>query len=203
MSDRDATPTRRALRAGGRRDRHRRQRRGLVIAILGVLGTTVLGLGAAGGTYAMLTATADIGGQSAITAGTAALTINGTASGATLAAVAPAPATPKRVAFQVSNTGDVALALSSTIAVTAPAPAIVGVTRAIVAPVADAAACAAGPAGTPAAINGHTVPTLATLPAGATAWYCLEVSIAPGSSAALAGQDLTYRLTIDGRQTAP
>lgn len=203
MSD-IAPATRRSLSAARRRDAVHRRRGRLILATLGTALCTVLGVGAAGGTYAFLNATADLGDTARITAGAASLLIEGSPS-ATFTQRKLTPATPVRIAFTVTNSGDTALDLSSTIAVTtAPAPGIVGVTTAALGPVASESACtSAGPGTSAAAVSGRRVPALGILSAGATRQYCLELAVPAGTAATLAGSTFSYRLTIDGAQPNP
>lgn len=199
--------TRRALRAASTRDRLRRQRRGLALATLGVLGTTLLGVSAAGGTYAFLNASAEATGDT-IAAGTDGLLIKG-APTAVLDGVRLDPATESRVLFDVTNSGDVALSLTAALRVTTtPAPAIAANTRVLVAKVATAADCSAtkAPNGPRVAIDtwnaqGATIGTIPATPGAQL--YCLVVALAPETPATQSGQSFNYTLTINGRQTAP
>lgn len=200
----DAPTTRAALR-GRRALARRRSRRGaLLTATVATFVCTLLGVSAAGGTYAFLTATSELGGASRITSGTTGLLIDGTASRA-FPAVAPAPAVPARIPFRVSNSGDAPLSLASTLTVTtAPAPGIVAATRAALAPVASEAACtSAGPGVASGPFDAHRVGSLGTLAVGGQQWMCLEASIATGTPATTAGQSFDFRLTIDGQQPTP
>ena len=199
--------TRRALRTASGRDRVRRQRRGLVLTILGVLGTTILGVSAAGGTYAFLNDTAFSGGGT-ISAGTADLQIKG-APTATLDGARLDPATENRILFDVANTGDVTLALSAAVRVTStPAPAIAANTRILVARVDTAAECSAtkapgGPRMSFDAWNAQATTIGSIAAQSAPQLFCLILALAPETPATQSGQSFTYTLTINGRQTAP
>lgn len=158
-----------------------------------------IGVGGAGVTSALLTASATQQGAT-ITAGTAALRIDGD-SVSSLGARALSPAAPAVWSFTVTNTGDVPLALSG--AIGAPTgPAYRTFTRALLAAVPNAAACTASLAGTPAALDGYVPPALGTLAAGSTQRYCLVLSVPTGTSAAGTGSPLSFTLTVDGAQTS-
>lgn len=194
----DASPRRVASAAPGR---PRSQMRSLLGALVVSTVAVLIGLSGAGVTQAFLTASTTAPGAT-LTAGTAAIQINGAASAA-LGSRTLTPNTPAVWAFTVSNTGSVKMDISA--GITAPAiPAYAPATRALLVPVANAAACTAAVAGTPASLNGYTATTatLGAIPAAATQTYCLVVSLPAGTSAAGAGSPLTFSLTVDAAQSA-
>lgn len=173
--------------------------RTLVVTVL-VSGLAVFGgLSGAGVTQALLTGTAQ---QPAATlsAGTLTVQVNGAASAA-LGSKTVRPSSPAAWAFTVSNTGDAPADLAGSIA--APSgPAYAASVRALLAPVANAAACTTALAGTPAPLHGYTFATTGSLAPGQTRWYCLVVSVPAGTSAAGTGAPLTFTLTVDATQSA-
>lgn len=173
--------------------------RSLLLTLVGAVAAVVIGVSGAGVTHAFLTATVTQPGAT-ITAGTAGIQING-ATAAALGSVALSPAAPAVWSFTVANTGNVALDLSARIS--APAgPAFAPVARAVLAPVAGAAACSAALAGTPAALDGFTAPALGTVAAGASQTYCLVVSLPNPTPAAGSGSPLGFTVTVDAAQNA-
>lgn len=159
----------------------------------------VIGVSGGGVTSAMLTSTATQPGAT-ITAGTAAIRIDGDAA-STLGTRPLSPATPAVWAFTVTNTGDVSLSLSGTIA--APAgPAYRASARALVSAVPNAAACTAALSGTPGALDGYVPPAMGILGAGQSQWYCLVVSLPTGTSAAGSGSPLSFTLNVTAAQSA-
>ena len=194
-----AIGTRRLQRHAAANARRRARTRGLLTATLSTLGCLILGVSAAGGTYAFLNDTDQLAGGT-IRSGTAAIQVN-SLDIAQLGARQVTPAAPAYVAFKVTNTGTIPLQLSGTI--TAPAtPAIVANTRVLVVPVASAAACTSAIAGTRADLSTYAT-TLNMIAANTTQDYCLELSLAPNTPAAQASQGFAYSMTILGRQTAP
>lgn len=178
--------------------RVRRIRAAVTATLLTVLAVAI-GVGGAGVTTALLTSTATQSGAT-ITAGTASLRINGDAV-SNLGSRSLSPAAPAVWYFTATNTGDVPLMLTGAIA--APSgPAYRSATRALVAPVANAAACTAGLVGTPAALDGYVPPALGTLAAGATQAYCLVVSLPNPTPATGSGSPLSFTLTIDAAQAS-
>lgn len=159
-----------------------------------------IGVSGAGVTSALLTSTATQPGAT-ITAGTAGIRIDGDVTSA-LGSRALSPAAPAVWAFTITNTGDAPLAPTGSIAVAAGGPAYSAAARAVVAPVANAAACSAGIAGTPAALNGYVVPAMGALAAGQSQWYCLVVSLPAGTSAAGSGLPFSFTMTVTAAQSA-
>ncbi|WP_427870190.1 hypothetical protein [Leucobacter luti] len=200
-----APVTRRALRAETRSSRQRRRIRGLAVSAAMLTGATLLGLGAAGGTYALLNARAELGGAT-ISAGTAELRIDGAAS-ASLADLSVGPGAPAARAVTVSNTGHVTLDLSARATPTA-APAILANTQIRLTPVSSAAQCVPGrPGPAPAPLSGYTKSGIGALaPTGpassGTTVLCLELSLRDGTPVEQSGQQVPFTLTIEGVQRA-
>ena len=200
-----APVTRRALRAESRSSRQRRRVRGLAVSAALITGATLLGLGAAGGTYALLNARAELGGAT-ISSGTAELRVDGAAS-ARLDALTVGPGAPAARAVTVSNTGDVTLDLTARATPTA-SPAILANTQIRVTPVSFAAECVPGrPGAAPAPLSGYSVAGLGALAPKKTgsqgsAMLCLELSLRDGTPVEQAGQEVPFTLTIEGVQRA-
>lgn len=174
--------------------------RGLVVGFALTVAAVLVGLSGAGVTTAFLSAGAQ-GGSATITAGTAALRINGSAAAA-LGAQALSPAAPAVWAFPVSNTGDVPLALVAATTASAPQPAYAAATRVLLVPVSGSGACTATTAGATAALGAQTASALGSIPAGGTQWFCLVLSVPNGTSAAGTGTALAFTLTFAGTQPA-
>ena len=189
--------TRRERRAASRRARRRRRIRALALSTSVITGATLLGIGTAGGTYALLNVRADLRGAT-LTAGSAGLRLNDAAS-ADLGTVTVAPATPATLAAKVTNVGGVRLRLSAHTSATS-SPGILPHTQVRLTPVANAAACAPGLGATPAPLSTFTTQDFATLAPGASRWVCLEVSLRSGTPSDLAGQQVPFTLTVSGVQ---
>ena len=196
MVNTTAPVTRRALRARRRRGRLH----SLLVSTLATGVAVTLGVASAGVTTAFLTASASAPGGT-ITAGTLELQINGAPSAA-LGAWEPTPNTPAVKSFTITNIGDATADLSAAIAVTAPAPALTSHVTARLTPVANAAACVAGLAGTQAPIRGYAATNVASVAAGASRVFCLEMAITPGAPSTVAGQSLAFTMTVSGLQSA-
>lgn len=167
-------------------------------ATLAAIVAVVVGVGGAGGTYALLSVTAPFSGAT-LTAGTLGMQLNG-ASSASLGAFAVSPNTPVAKPFSVAITGDVPATLRAEIA--ASSTSITSYARARITPVAGAAACEAGLGGSQKALNGYDEPLSGgSLAAGATRWYCFEVALATGTPATVSGQGLTFTVTVRGTQS--
>ncbi|WP_052460667.1 SipW-dependent-type signal peptide-containing protein [Microbacterium gorillae] len=180
-----------------RRARVRSRLSALVLTTLVLGGGTVLGLSAAGGTYALLSDRATVPGAT-ITAGRADLQVNGAAS-AGLGTWDLTPATPRAKSFTVSNTDDVPLQVSARAIVTS-ATAIAANTRARLTPVPSGSACTTGLSGALGALSGYAVAPLETIAAGATRTYCLELVLLPSTPVGQSGQGVSFTLTLDGTQ---
>ncbi|MFT4134894.1 hypothetical protein [Microbacterium sp.] len=186
-----------------RSDEHparRPRRRALVHASLAVAASVVVGLSGAGGTYAFLTSTAGAPGAT-LSAGTLTLQVNGSAS-ASLGTFAVSPAAPIATAFRVTNTGDAPAALDAAIAATST-PLLASHALARITEVAGSEACTTGLGGPQAALPGYAavLGDGASLSAGATRWYCLEVALAADTPIAASGQGLGFTLTVNGTQS--
>lgn len=156
----------------------------------------VLGISGAGVTSALLS---DSATQDSVTvsAGTLGIQINGDES-AVLAPKRLSPAAPASWPFRVANSGDARTRLSALVA--APGgPTYAASARALLAPVADSASCTASLAGTPAALDGYSLPAMGTLGVGQGQWYCLVVSL-PAQVPAGSGQPLSFTLTVNAVQ---
>lgn len=181
------------------RARRRARARSLVAGTVIMAGAMLLGLTAAGGTYALLSANAQ-GPGATITAGSFDIRVNNQAS-AVLQPVVVTPNTPAVRPFTVSSAGDVPSVLSAQIVATS-SQAITTNTQARITPVANAAACVVGLGGALADLNGYTLPTLDRLTQTQTKTYCLEVRLKPGTPVAQSGQGVAFRLTVTGTQEA-
>lgn len=195
----NAATRRNAPRRSARRRRSRL--RGFALTTAAVAVAVLIGLSGAGVTYAFLNAKATLPGAT-ITAGTAAIQINGSAA-ATLGNQTLSPNTPAVWAFTVGNTGSVKMDISAALAATT-SPAYASAARALLVPVANTAACTAGVAGTPAPLIGYTAPTstMGIIAAGGSQVYCLVVSLPAGTSSAGAGSPLSFTLTVAAAQSA-
>ena len=63
-------------------------------------------------------------------------------------------------------------------------------------------ACVAGLAGTQAPIRGYAATNVASVAAGASRVFCLEMAITPGAPSTVAGQSLAFTMTVSGLQSA-
>lgn len=176
---------------------HRTVRWLLVCAVVG--GAVALGLAAAGGTLAALTASQTVSGAT-ITAGTLDLTVNG-AQTATLDAYSVTPGTPESFPFTIANTGTTAVELSTTISVTS-VEAISDYTTARVTPVSNAGSCVPGLTGTPGSLHGFAAPDFASLAAGESLVVCLEIALDDETPVSLSGQSATFVSTVTAIQKA-
>ncbi len=179
----------------------RRRVRSLITAVALSAAAVLIGLSGAGVTYAFLTATAIQPGAT-ITAGTAAIQIDGSAA-ATLGNRTLSPNTPAAWAFTVANTGSVKMDISAAIAATT-SPAYSAATRALLVPVASTAACTATVGGTPAPLAGFTATTstMGVIAAGGSQVYCLVLSLPVGTSGTGAGSPLSFTVTVNAAQSA-
>ncbi|MFT3970353.1 MAG: hypothetical protein QM695_08735 [Micropruina sp.] len=167
-------------------------------ATLAAIVAVVVGVGGAGGTYALLSVTTPFSGAT-LTAGTLGLQLNG-ASSASLDAFAVSPNTPVAKPFSVTITGDVPATLRADI--TADSTSITSYARARITRVTDTTACAINLTGSQGALQGYSE-TLGggSLAAGATRWYCFEVALATNTPATVSGEGLTFTVTITGTQS--
>jgi len=117
--------------------RVRSRLRGIALTTAAVALAVALGVSGAGVTYAFLTASATQKGA-VITAGTAAIQINGSTAAA-LGNQTLSPSTPAVWAFTVANTGSVKMDISAAIAAT-NSPAYAPAARALLVPVAPLSA---------------------------------------------------------------
>lgn len=174
-----------------------RRLRSLAWSTTVVTTATVLGLAGAGGTYALLQDTTSMPGAT-VQAGTLDLRINGQASAA-LGSWELSPAAGQVRTFTVTNTGNVAANLSASAAITSQ-QAIGTHTQARLTPVTSVAQCRTGLAGSQGALNGYSVAALDTIAAGQTKTYCLELSLASNTPVTLAGQGVSFSLTVNAAQ---
>ncbi|QIK63861.1 hypothetical protein G7068_12150 [Leucobacter viscericola] len=175
----------------------RARTKALLLSSLAVVGALVLGLGAAGGTLAMLSSSQTVPGAT-ITAGSLGLTVNDQASVA-LAPYSVLPGSPQAQAFKVTNTGTVPAELNTKIAVTSSA-LIKDSMRARVTAVPDAASCAPGLAGTQDKLHGHTASAVALVDGGGSAVLCLELALDDTASQSSQVQTALFTLTVNGTQ---
>lgn len=167
--------------------------RALVAALIISFGALVLGLGAAGGTYALLSASAETP-EATLTAGSFDLRIGGESPSATVT-----PASPVLRTFTVTSVGDVPSALSVRIAATST-QAITANTQVRISPLATGATCTVGLSGQIADLDGYTNPSLGRLEAGGTRSFCLELRLKPGTPATQSGQGVAFSIRVDGSQ---
>lgn len=157
----------------------------------------VVGLSAAGGTYAFLNAKTSVGGAT-IKAGSMSLQVND-AGTSTIEDATVAPQSPVAKPFTVTNVGSVPVTLDAAITATSSLD-INSYTRALITPVANAAACATGLTGTRAVLPGYSRTGLDTLTPGQKKTYCLERSLADNTPVALSGQSVSFTLTMTSNQ---
>ncbi len=160
----------------------------------------LLGLGGAGGTYALINSTSTASGGT-IQAGTMILQINNSSSAA-LGNSPVTPNSPATKAFSVTNTSSVGADITGSVTTTETAT-LLGYATARITPVANQASCSAGLSGTQGALSGYKTSTsFSSLAAGETRWFCLELGLKAGTSGSVSGQTLNFTLTIDGAQNA-
>lgn len=163
----------------------------------------MLGMGAAQGTYALLSTSVNTK-QATVKSGTFALRVDS----ATWPATAPlgvftnvAPTAPVAKSFVVTNTGSAAMDLTASITTTAGAGLRDYVTVSV-RPVNTAADCTAGTRPTAPFTTFTNVPS-GSLAAGASQRYCLAVWLATNTPASLSGTGIgAFTLTFDARQKA-
>lgn len=177
--------------------RARRRATRVLLSCAVVAGALVLGLGAAGGTLALLSAERTIPGAT-ITAGSLGLSVNG-GSTATIGGYSISPGSPHARTFTVTNTGTVPVEIGATISVTSTDP-IQDNMRARVTAVADSAECTPDLRGTRGDLNGYTVSEVAEIPSGQTATVCLELALDDATPLSQAGQSAAFTLTVNGTQ---
>lgn len=190
---------RRDRRADARRDRARNKRRQLFVTTAVVAASTLVGVAAAGTTYALLNDSKD-GGAAVVSAGTMNLRINQSPS-VTLAGFALSPTTPVAQEFSVENVGDVPATLSTSVQVTSTT-AIGSNILARLTLLTGTQACAVGMAGAQGDLSTYAIADLGKLPANESRRYCLELSLKPGTPVAQSGQSATFTLTMRGAQSA-
>lgn len=173
--------------------------RSLALSTVLVASATVLGLGAAGGTYALLSASASTSNVT-ITAGSFGLRIGGESPSATVTL-----ADPTARAFTVTSVGErIDSNLSVQVAATNSA-AIIANTEMRITAVESAAACVPGRSGIAqpfAALAGYSVPSLGELGAEQTRTFCLEVRLKPQTPVSQSGQSVDFTITVSGTQRA-
>lgn len=194
-----APESRRSRRIAERRGRHVRRLRSLATATALLTASTLIGIAAAGGTYALLNDKATMKGAT-VTSGNLQLLINN-AQAANLGNFTITPARAQAKSFVITNTGDVNVNLSAA-ATNTSAQALVANTRIRVTPVASAAACQPGLSGQQAPLASYTNSNLGSLNKGTTGFFCLELSLAPGTPVEQSGQQFSFTLTVNGAQKA-
>lgn len=177
--------------------RARRRTSRLLVSCGVVGGALVLGLAAAGGTFAALAATQTVPGAT-VTAGSLDLTVNG-ASAATLGAYSVTPATAQAFPLTIANTGTSPVELTTTIAVTSAAE-VADNMLARITPVASTAACVPGLTGTQSPLRDFTAAGFVSLAAGQSQLVCLEIALDPATPVALSGQSASFTATVTGIQ---
>lgn len=197
--DTPAPARRRDRRAALLRARTRSRLRAVAVATAILAGATVLGLGAAGTSYALLNARDTMPGAT-VSAGTAELTVDGLRSAA-LGDFTPTPVAPSARAIVVKNTGHAPLALRTSVTATTR-PALLANTLLRVTPVDSRAACVAGLGGAQAPLDGHVAEGLGTVPPAGERILCLEVALRQGTPAAQSGQQLNFELGVSGVQAS-
>lgn len=158
---------------------------------------TIVGISAAGGTYALLNASTTMPGAT-VQAGTMELRVNGAGS-ANLGPVNLTPTTARAVAFQVTNQGDVAATLGAAMSATS-SQAINDNTFARITPVASAAACTTGLGGARSKVGSYSVSNLDALTAGQSKFYCVEFSLDPATPASQSGQGVSVTINLSTQQ---
>lgn len=126
------------------------------------------------------------------------LRVNG-AGTASLGSVILTPGTPRAVAFQVTNQGDVAATLGAAMSATS-SQTINDNTYARITPVASAAACTTGLGGTRSKIEAYSVANLDSLSAGQSKFYCVEFSLDPTTPASQSGQGVSVSINLSTQQ---
>lgn len=196
-----APVTRRGLRAQRKRAVRARRLRSMLFSTLVMGVCTVLGVGAAQGTYALLSSTTAVP-SATVRSGTAGLQINGV-TWPTVALIgamnALAPTRPTAKAFEVKNTGNVSLDLVASITTSAGA-GLKDYLTVRLSPVASAAACTTTTRPT-TAFTAFTNVGVGSVSTGASQWYCLEVWLSASTPSALSGTSISaFTLTLDAKQ---
>jgi hypothetical protein len=185
----NAPQSRKATR---RAERRRRLFRSLVSGAIAVIVATTIALVGAGGTYALWAKATPAMSTTTLTAGTASMTVSQPAAFAALA-----PGRTVSQPFTVANTGDTALSVAVSASSFSGGLASVATVR-----ITDSATCAAGTTkwtrtpSTPAASN--TV--IGTVAKGASATFCMTVSIDQAAPASTEGGTLASSISFIGTQ---
>ncbi len=193
----EAPLTRRVLRERAARSAQGARLRALLGSAVALTIATGLGLGAAGGTYALFNAQAVMPGAT-VSSGTMDLLVNG-ASSASLGAWNVSPARAQSQAFTVTNRSTVPVDVSAS-AITTSASAISADTVASLAAVTGSAACTTGSVGARVPLNGYTRDRFVRLAAGETATLCLDIGLRAGTPASRSGQSAPFTLTLTSYQ---
>ncbi len=180
--------------------RLRRLSRALLATAAAFASAVVIGIAAAGGTYAYLSSSTQLSAGT-ITAGTSHLVINGGATasvGALSGALLPGGTANSATPLLVANTG------SSTVTVTQGAATVTSTggldaTKLVVKVVRVAATATACPAATVTDLSAAT----ATLAGGASMKVCVIVSIASGATGIVSGATASFAVPLDATQVAP
>lgn len=169
----------------------------MMMATLAVAASTVVGVGAAGGTFALLTANAQLPGAT-VRAGTLTLKIND-GDQAALGAWNLGPTVAQAKPFTITNTGTVATSINASGVVTSTTPLGAHVNARLTALNAGES-CAPGLGGSLKDLPGFAVTGVTSLPAGATADFCLELTLDTNTPGQYSGQSVDFAITITGVQ---
>ncbi len=178
------------------RARRRRPVRSLVVATATAMGCAVLGVAAAGGTYAFLNDTKTLPGAT-IQAGTMGLLVNDAAT-ANLGTVTVNPGSPQAIPFTVTNTGDV-VARFSVASSTTSTSGLKSIMRANVGVTSGSCVASDAAAGTQT-IDSYASTGILDFAAGEKKNLCLYLSVPTGSDAALSGTSIPFTLTLTSQQ---
>ena len=193
----DVPARRRDRRVAIKRARARSRLRSIAAATAVLTGATVLGLGAAGTSYALLNAKQGMPGAT-VAAGTAELRIENS-SAALLSDFAPTPATPAVQAVSVSNVGQVTLALSGR-STASTKPALVSNALLRVTPVSAKSACVPGLAGPQSTLDGYANAGLGSVAPATARILCVEVALRAGTPVEQSGQQFGFEFVVSGAQ---
>lgn len=194
-----APESRRSRRIAGRRGRHVRRLRSLATATAMLAASTLVGVAAAGGTYALLNDKATMNGAT-IKSGTLQLQIQGSGS-YNFGNFSVTPNTPVAKSFTLTNVGDVNVSLSAA-STTTSGSQLVPNARIRITPVTSTAACVPGLPGQQGPVASYTNTNVGNLAKGTSSIYCLELSLDQGTSANFSGQSFPFTVTISGAQRA-
>lgn len=163
----------------------------------------VVALSATAGSYALWNGTATVTGAT-ITAGSSAVTINGAATASpTLGALGPGESAVTPLTIANTGTTPVSVAVTGTAIGADPASLAASLTATLT-PVAGAASCVAGLAGSTGPLNGFTTTASpVSLAKGASTVLCLRLTLSTSAPRATQGQSAAFTMTLTGTQVTP